>query len=252
MWHRVRVANPVSEQTRRVVEAGIVRLVRAVVEDPVEVADVEETRDLLALAATEKTLGSLPGRGVVQAAASLTTSRLVLKSARMARFLPTARAIAVATGAVQAAGEIRRGLRELEVIASVLVTRTRAAGAAPDPLLVARTSVAIALQPLEPERVSGSLQVLVPKLVSRWMLRSVRAERASSRRRRIERWADAAWRVPLPVAARATLPPPLPSAPLPPAPLPPAPLPQRAAGPAGSLNPGPPDPGVPRSVRRDR
>jgi hypothetical protein len=88
----------------------------------------------------------------------------------------------VATGAGALAGQVRRGLRELEVLASFVVHRRRQTGQP-----VTREAVAAATLSAYLGQPAPNIRGAVPGLVWQWTKRSVRTESERSLHRRADR-----------------------------------------------------------------
>ena len=151
----LRLATQVQARTQDLVDAALDR----VFAEPLSVPDGATARNLLAddrLVVDSAEVGQRLSRfAVVAAPIALSVWRRVGPAARVAgRVTPGGRGVRLALAAVPATtalvGSARHGVHELQVLASLLVARLRAAGLPADRGLVRAVTVSVYLDPTRP------------------------------------------------------------------------------------------------------
>jgi hypothetical protein len=172
------VRSGTASKLARVVDDKVLRLADRVVVSPLPVATHAELRRQLIAVGTERPIAD----GPLRTALALGSSRLVRRSTKLAKILPSGRVLTLAAGASQLAAQVRRGLRELELIASFLVHRHRIANEPVTRDVIASLTLSAYLGQ-EKQSVTAS----APGLIWQWGKRSVRLESERAATRRVDR-----------------------------------------------------------------
>lgn len=182
----------VQARTQDLVDAALDR----VFAEPLSVPDGATARNLLAddrLLVDSAEVGQRLSRfAVVATPIALTLWRRVGPAARVAgRVTPGGRGVRLALAVVPATtalvGSARHGVHELQVLASLLVARFRAAGIPADRGLVRAVTVSVYLDPARPPDLDTRVTTSSAALARRWILRTIpwwfhNAERRTDRR----------------------------------------------------------------------
>jgi hypothetical protein len=197
------VADPVTSRVRALIDGAIDR----VFDEPFDVRTAQELEDLVAAGPIGG--GAAPAATTVAAfvaAATPVARRALAVASRSSKVaskapLPSSKALKVGLASIPVALRLsttsRRGVRELQLLASYLVTRLRAAGVDPDPGLVRALTLSLYLDParrptLEPPggRAAGAV-------ARQWVLRALGGDAESAVRARARREAEAIDRLDL-------------------------------------------------------
>jgi hypothetical protein len=168
----------VRDRTQELVDAALDR----VFAEPLPVPDAATARALLAddrLLADSAEVGQRLTRfAVVGAPVVLSVWRRVGPTARLAgRVTPGGRSVRMALALVPATaaliGSARHGVHELQVLASLLVGRFRAAGITPDRGLVRAVTLSVYLDPGRPPDLDTRVTNSSTSLARRWITRTI-------------------------------------------------------------------------------
>jgi hypothetical protein len=172
------VRSGTASRLQRVVDDRILRLADRVVVSPLPVPTQSELRRQLIEVGTERPLAD----GPLRTALAFASSRFVRRSTKLAKVLPSGRVLTLAAGASQLAAQVRRGLRELELIASFLVHQQRREGRSATRDTIAAQTLSVYLGQVRP-----TVTAAVPSLIWQWGKRAVRMESERSTTRRVDR-----------------------------------------------------------------
>ena len=170
LWDRLR-ALPASTSDR--IEALLTRVVRTAVEDPLPVHSAAEVMDLL------ERDGHAPAFGGALLLAIVARSRRILKVG--GRAVPVALVAKFGTDLVTS---FRLGAYELELLASLVVHRLRAAGIPVDPVVVQRITVNAYVRPGRAHGIGERNASVPPALAVMWAGRILAVEPARGRLRK--------------------------------------------------------------------
>ena len=168
----------VRDRTQELVDAALDR----VFDEPLPVPDGNAARVLLAddrLVTDSAEVGQRLTRfAVVGAPVVLTVWRRIGPTARLAgRVTPGGRSVRMALALVPATaaliGSTRHGVHELQVLASLLVARFRAAGITPDRGLVRAVTLSVYLDPGRPPDLDARVTNSSTALARRWITRTI-------------------------------------------------------------------------------
>jgi len=197
------MADQLNQRVRTLVDAALDR----VFAEPFDVRTADELEDLMAAGP----IGTGPGPaatsvGAFVAAATPWARRALSAASKSSKVatkapLPSAKAIKIGLASIPIALRLstttRHGVRELQLLASYVITRLRAAGVAPDRGLVQSLTLSLYVDParrpsLEPpgSRTAGAV-------ARQWVLRSLGGDAESAVRARARRLADALDRLDL-------------------------------------------------------
>jgi hypothetical protein len=192
-----------SNRVRTLIDAALDR----VFDEPFDVRSATEFEDLVAAGP----IGSGPGPaatslGAFVAAATPLVRRALLLASKSSKVatkapLPSSKAIKIGLASIPIALRVstttRHGVRELQLLASYVITRLRAAGVDPDRSLVQSLTLSLYVDParrptLEPpgSRTAGAV-------ARQWVLRSLGGDAESAVRARTRRQAEALDRLDL-------------------------------------------------------
>jgi len=176
LWDRLK-ALPTSANDR--IEALLVRVVRAAVDDPFPVDTAAQVMDRL------ERDGHAPAFGGALLLAIVARSRRVLKVG--GRAVPVALVAKLGTDLVTS---FRLGAYELELLASLVVNRMRAAGLPVDPVTVQRITVNAYVRPGRERGIGERNAGAAPALAVMWAGRILSVEPARGRLRKAAELVD--------------------------------------------------------------
>jgi hypothetical protein len=199
---------------RRVVDRARALLDSAldrVFDEPYDVRSAEELERL----AMEAPAGIGPGVsatsvGAFVAAATPFARRaagIALRSARVAERTPSpwSRVARVGVGVAPVAAQLtttaRRGIRELQLLASYVIARARAAGIEPERGFVRALTMSLAIDPARRPDLDSSGRQATAGITRQWVRRSVGSDGEEDVRTRVRRQAEALDRLDLPALA---------------------------------------------------
>jgi hypothetical protein len=197
------VADPVTARVRALIDGAIDR----VFDQPFDVRSAQELEDLVA--AGPVGVGTAPAATTVTAfvAAATPMARRALalasKSGKVASKtpLPSSKALKVGLASIPVALRLsttsRRGVRELQLLASYLITRLRAVGVDPDRGLVRALTLSLYLDPARRPSLDIPGGRAAGAVARQWVLRSLGGDAESAVRARARRQAEAIDRLDL-------------------------------------------------------
>jgi hypothetical protein len=196
------VPDPLTARVRALVDGALDR----VFDEPFDVRSGQELEDLVAAGPVG---GSAPAATTVTAfvAAATPVARRALalasKSSKVATKtpLPSSKALKVGLASIPVAVRLstisRRGVRELQLLASYVITRLRAAGVAPDPGLVRSLTLSLYLDPARRPSLEIPGGRAAGAIARQWVLRALGGDAESAVRARARRQAEALDRLDL-------------------------------------------------------
>jgi hypothetical protein len=197
------VADPVTARVRALIDGALDR----VFDEPFDVRSGQELEDLVA--AGPVSVGAAPAATTVTAfvAAATPMARralaLATKSGKVASKtpLPSSKALKVGLASIPVALRLsttsRRGVRELQLLASYLITRLRAVGVDPDRGLVRTLTLSLYLDPARRPSLDIPGGRAAGAVARQWVLRSLGGDADSAVRARARRQAEAIDRLDL-------------------------------------------------------
>jgi hypothetical protein len=197
------VADPVTARVRALIDGALDR----VFDQPFDVRSAQELEDLVA--AGPVGVGTAPAATTVTAfvAAATPMARRALalasKSGKVASKtpLPSSKALKVGLASIPVALRLsttsRRGVRELQLLASYLITRLRAVGVDPDRGLVRSLTLSLYLDPARRPSLDIPGGRAAGAVARQWVLRSLGGDAESAVRARARRQAEAIDRLDL-------------------------------------------------------
>jgi hypothetical protein len=197
------MVDPVTARVRTLIDGALDR----VFDEPFDVRTAQELEDLVA--AGPVGVGAAPAATTVTAfvAAATPMARRALalasKSGKVAAKapLPSAKALKVGLASIPVALRLstisRRGVRELQLLASYVITRLRAVGVDPDPGLVRSLSLSLYLDPARRPGLEIPGGRAAGAIARQWVLRSLGGDAESAVRARARRQAEAIDRLDL-------------------------------------------------------
>ena len=202
------MVDPVTARVRTLVDGALDR----VFDEPFDVRTAQELEDLVA--AGPVGVGAAPAATTVAAfvAAATPMARRALalasKSGKIASKapLPSSKALKVGLASIPVALRLsttsRRGVRELQLLASYLMTRLRAVGVDPDPGLVRSLTLSLYLDPARRPSLEIPGGRAAGAVARQWVLRSLGGDAESAVRARARRQAEAIDRLDLATLGR--------------------------------------------------
>jgi hypothetical protein len=197
------VADPVSARVRALIDGAMQR----VFDEPFDVRSGQELEDLVAAgpAAGGATPTATTVTAFVAAATPMARRALALatKSSKVATKapVPSSKALKVGLASIPVALRLstttRRGVRELQLLASYVVTRLRRAGVDPDPALVRGLTLSLYLDPARRPVLDIAGGRAAGAIARQWVLRSLGGDAESAVRARARRQAEAIDRLDL-------------------------------------------------------
>jgi hypothetical protein len=196
--------DPVTARVRALIDGALDR----VFDEPFDVRSAEELEDLVAEGPGSGP-GSMPSATTVTAfvAAATPMARralaLATKSSKVATKtpMPSSKALKVGLASIPVAlrlGTIsRRGVRELQLLASYIMTRLRAAGVAPSPGLVRSLTLSLYLDPARRPTLQAPSGRIAGGVARQWVLRALGGDAETAVRARARRQAEALDRLDL-------------------------------------------------------
>jgi hypothetical protein len=202
------MADLVTERLRTLVDGALDR----VFDEPFDVRTAAELEDLVAAGP----VGNGPGPaatslGAFVAAATPLARRalsLTSKSSKVATKVPLPSSKAFKIGlatlpvALRLSTTTRRGVRELQLLASYVISRLRAAGVHPDRRLVRSLTLSLYVDPARRPTLDAPGSRTAGAVARQWVLRSLGGDAESAIRARARRQAEAIDRLDLPALAR--------------------------------------------------
>jgi hypothetical protein len=197
------VADLLTARVRAVVDGALDR----VFDEPFDVRSAEELEDLVA--AGPVGVGAAPAATTLTAfvAAATPIARRALamatKSGKLASKtpLPSSKAFKVGIASIPVAMRLsttaRRGVREVQLLASYVITRLRHAGVDPDPGLVRSLTLSLYLDPARRPTLEPPSGRAAGGVARQWVLRSLGGDAESAVRARARRQAEALDRLDL-------------------------------------------------------
>jgi hypothetical protein len=197
------VADLLTARVRALVDGALDR----VFDEPFDVRSAEELEDLVA--AGPVGVGAAPAATTLTAfvAAATPIARRALamatKSGKLASKtpLPSSKALKVGIASIPVAMRLsttaRRGVRELQLLASYVITRLRHAGVDPDPGLVRSLTLSLYLDPARRPTLEPPSGRAAGGVARQWVLRSLGGDAESAVRARARRQAEALDRLDL-------------------------------------------------------
>jgi hypothetical protein len=161
------------------VETSVTRLFDRTIRSPLPIHTDDDALDQLTHIANDRQI-------VGGSAAAMVAMRMVRRSARVAKWVPSARLLALAASSGTAVVQIRNGIRELEVLTSLAVQR-RLDLRVP----VVRDEIVIAVLSAYLGRPVPSASAAMARLTTKWVGRAVRPDSDKAARRKAERWVAA-------------------------------------------------------------
>jgi len=198
------MVDQLNQRVRTLVDAALDR----VFDEPFDVRSAAELEDLLAAGP----IGTGPGPAAtslgafVAAATPLTRRALAIasKSSKVATKapLPSSKAIKIGLASIPIAVRLstttRHGIRELQLLASYVITRLRAAGVDPDRGLVRSLTLSLYVDPARRPALDPPGSRTAGAVARQWVLRSLGGDAESAVRARARRQAEALDRLDLP------------------------------------------------------
>jgi len=198
------VADLLGARVRAIVDGALDR----VFAEPFDVRSAEEFEELVAAGP----VGHGPGptatslTAFVAAATPIARRTLAMasKSGKVATKvpLPSSRAVKIGLASIPIALRLstvtRRGVRELQLLASYLMTRLRSAGVDPDPGFVRALTLSLYLDPARRPTLDAPGGKAAGGVARQWVLRSMGGDAESAVRARARRQTDAIDRLDLP------------------------------------------------------
>jgi hypothetical protein len=197
------MADPVNARVRALIDNALDR----VFDEPFDVRSAEEFEDLVAAGHTA--VGSAPTAaslaGFVAAATPLARRALAVasKSSKVASKtpLPSSRALKIGLASIPIALRLgtttRRGVRELQLLASYVMTKLRAARVDPDRDLVRSLTLSLYLDPARRPTLEPPSGRSAGAVARQWVLRSLGGDAEHAVRARAHRQAEALERLDL-------------------------------------------------------
>jgi hypothetical protein len=197
------VADLLTARVRALVDGALDR----VFDEPFDVRSAEELEDLVA--AGPVGVGAAPAATTLTAfvAAATPIARRALamatKSGKLASKtpLPSSKAFKVGIASIPVAMRLsttaRRGVREVQLLASYVITRLRHAGVDPDPGLVRSLTLSLYLDPARRPTLEPPSGRAAGGVARQWVLRSLGGDAESAVRARARRQAEALDRLDL-------------------------------------------------------
>jgi hypothetical protein len=197
------VADPVSARVRALIDAALDR----VFAEPFDVRSAEEFEELVA--AGPVAIGPGPAATSLTAfvAAATPVARrawaLASKSSKVATKtpLPSSKAVKIGLASIPIALRLsttsRRGMRELQLLASYVITKLRAVGVDPERGLVQSLTLSLYLDPARRPALDLSGGRAAGGVARQWVLRSLGGDAESAVRARARRQAEALERLDL-------------------------------------------------------
>jgi hypothetical protein len=193
----------VTARVRALVDGALDR----VFDEPFDVRTAQELEDLVAAgpagagaAPTATTLTAVAAAAVPMARRALA---MATKSGKLASKapLPSSKALEVGLATLPVAWRLsttaRRGVRELQLLASYVITRLRVAGVDPDPGLVRSLTLSLYLDPARRPTLDAPSSRVAGGVARQWVLRSLGGDAETAVRARARRQADALDRLDL-------------------------------------------------------
>jgi hypothetical protein len=198
------MADQVTNRVRTLVDGALDR----VFDEPFDVRTADELEDLVAAGP----VGAGPGPAAtslgafVAAATPLARRALALatKSSKVATKapLPSSKAVKIGLATIPIALRLstttRRGVRELQLLASYVMTRLRAAGVEPERGLVRSLTLSLYVDPARRPALDPPGSRTAGAMARQWVLRSLGGDAESAVRARARRQAEALDRLDLP------------------------------------------------------
>jgi hypothetical protein len=198
------MVDQLNQRVRTLVDAALDR----VFDEPFDVRSAAELEDLMAAGP----IGTGPGPAAtslgafVAAATPLTRRALAIasKSSKVATKapLPSSKAIKIGLASIPIAVRLstttRHGIRELQLLASYVITRLRAAGVDPDRGLVRSLTLSLYVDPARRPALDPPGSRTAGAVARQWVLRSLGGDAESAVRARARRQAEALDRLDLP------------------------------------------------------
>jgi hypothetical protein len=192
-----------NDRARALVDSAIDR----VFDQPFDVRTADELERLVA----EGPIGSGPGAAATSLGAFVAAAmplaqralRIASKSSKVATKLPVPSSKVVRVGmaslpvALRLGTTTRRGVRELQLLASYVINRLRAAGVEPDRGLVQALTLSLYADPARPPALDTTGSRWTGAITRQWVLRSLSGEGETAVRARARREAEALDRLDL-------------------------------------------------------
>jgi hypothetical protein len=197
------VPDLVNARVRALIDGALDR----VFDEPFDVRTARELEELVAAGPTP--ISAAPAATTVTAfvAAATPVARralaLATKSSKVATKtpLPSSKALKVGLASIPVALRLsttsRRGVRELQLLASYLISRLRAVGVDPDPGLVRSLTLSLYLDPARRPTLDPPGSRAAGAVARQWVLRSLGGDAESAVRARARRQAEAVDRLEL-------------------------------------------------------
>ncbi len=201
------MADQVTARVRTLVDGALNR----VFDEPFDVRTATELEDLVAAGP----IGNGPGPaatslGAFVAAATPLARRALSVATRSSKVatktpLPSSKALKIGLASIPIALRLttttRRGVRELQLLASYVITRLRAAGVEPERGLVRALTLALYVDPARRPTLDMPGSRTAGAVARQWVLRSLGGDAESAIRARARRQAEALDRLDLPALA---------------------------------------------------
>jgi hypothetical protein len=201
------VADQVTARVRTLVDGALNR----VFDEPFDVRTATELEDLVAAGP----IGNGPGPaatslGAFVAAATPLARRALSVATRSSKVatkapLPSSKALKIGLASIPIALRLttttRRGVRELQLLASYVISRLRAAGVEPERGLVRALTLALYVDPARRPTLDMPGSRTAGAVARQWVLRSLGGDAESDIRARVRRQAEALDRLDLPALA---------------------------------------------------
>lgn len=201
------MADQVTARVRTLVDGALNR----VFDEPFDVRTASELEDLVATGPT----GTGPGGtatslGAFVAAATPLARRALSVATRSSKVatkapLPSSKALKIGLASIPIALRLttttRRGVRELQLLASYVITRLRVAGVEPERGLVRALTLALYVDPARRPTLDIPGSRTAGAVARQWVLRSIGGDAESAIRARARRQAEALDRLDLPALA---------------------------------------------------
>jgi hypothetical protein len=197
------VPDPLTARVRALIDGALDR----VFDEPFDVRTAQELEDLVA--AGPVGVGAAPAATTVAAfvATAMPIARRALavatKSSKVASKtpLPSSKALKVGLASIPVALRLsttsRRGVRELQLLASYLITRLRAVGVDPEPGLVRALTLSLYLDPARRPTLDAPGGRAAGAVARQWVLRALGGDAETAVRARARRQAEAIDRLDL-------------------------------------------------------
>lgn len=193
----------VTARVRALIDGALDR----VFDEPFDVRSGEELEDLVAVGP----VGTGPGPAATSlaafvAAATPMARRVLAMASRSSKVatkapLPSSKALKIGLASIPIALRLstttRRGVRELQLLASYVITRLRAAGVDPEPGLVRSLTLSLYLDPARRPSLDTPGGRFAGGVARQWVLRSLGGDAESAVRARARRQAEALDRLDL-------------------------------------------------------